>query len=162
VTAVVSDFEEHLGLPDADRARLVAFLGGTIGNLLPAQRAEFLTSLRSRLQPGDAFLLGTDLVKDPDVLVAAYDDAAGVTAAFNKNILSVLNAGLCQPRRPGQVDGRSRHPARLVRCHEGGDAGKTGARRPPSSPPGWCLYGVEVRGMMRKEGDPGWNWWQPT
>ena len=94
VTAVVSDFEEHLGLPDTDGARLAVFLGGTIGNLLPDQRAEFLASLRSRLHPGDAFLLGTDLVKDPEVLVAAYDDPAGVTAAFNKNILSVLNAAL--------------------------------------------------------------------
>jgi L-histidine N-alpha-methyltransferase len=104
VTAVVSDFEEHLGLPDADGARLVAFLGGTIGNLLPAQRAEFLVSLRSRLRPGDAFLLGTDLVKDPAVLVAAYDDAAGVTAAFNKNILLVLNAGLGADFDPGAFD----------------------------------------------------------
>jgi L-histidine N-alpha-methyltransferase len=94
VTAVVSDFEEHLGLPDGGGSRLVAFLGGTIGNLLPGQRAAFLASLRARLQPGDAFLLGTDLVKDPAVLVEAYDDAAGVTAAFNKNILLVLNAGL--------------------------------------------------------------------
>ena len=94
VRAVVSDFEEHLGLPDASGSRLVAFLGGTIGNLVPDQRAAFLASLRSRLRPGDAFLLGTDLVKDPAVLVAAYDDAAGVTAAFNKNILSVLNAAL--------------------------------------------------------------------
>ena len=94
VTAVVSDFEEHLGLPEDSGRRLVVFLGGTIGNLLPGQRAAFLASLRSRLRPGDAFLLGTDLVKDPAVLVAAYDDAAGVTAAFNKNILSVLNAAL--------------------------------------------------------------------
>ena len=93
VTAVVSDFEEHLGLPDGG-SRLVAFLGGTIGNLLPGQRAAFFASLRSRLRPGDAFLLGTDLVKDPAVLVAAYDDPPGVTAAFNKNILLVLNAGL--------------------------------------------------------------------
>src|SRR5215469_13238078 len=94
VTAVVSDFEEHLGLPEDSGSRLVVFLGGTIGNLLPDQRAVFLASLRSRLRPGDAFLLGTDLVKDPAVLVEAYDDAAGVTAAFNKNILLVLNAGL--------------------------------------------------------------------
>ena len=94
VTAVVSDFEEHLGLPDGGEPRLVAFLGGTIGNLIPGQRAEFFASLRARLGPADAFLLGTDLVKDPAVLVAAYDDAAGVTAAFNKNILSVLNSGL--------------------------------------------------------------------
>ena len=104
VTAVVSDFEEHLGLPDDDGARLVAFLGGTIGNLLPDQRAAFLASLRSRLHPGDAFLLGTDLVKDPAVLVEAYDDAAGVTAAFNKNILSVLNAGLGANFDPDEFD----------------------------------------------------------
>ena len=94
VQAVLSDFQEHLGLPEAGGARLVAFLGGTIGNLLPAERAEFLTSLRARLRSGDALLLGTDLVKDPAVLVAAYDDAAGVTAEFNKNILRVLNAEL--------------------------------------------------------------------
>ena len=104
VTAVVSDFEEHLGLPDDDGARLVAFLGGTIGNLLPDQRAEFFASLRSRLRPKDAFLLGTDLVKDPAVLVEAYDDAAGVTAAFNKNILSVLNAGLGANFDPDEFD----------------------------------------------------------
>ena len=92
--AVVSDFEEQLGLPAGGSPKLVAFLGGTIGNLLPEQRASFLASVRSRLSGGDALLLGTDLVKDPAVLVAAYDDAAGVTAAFNKNILSVLNTNL--------------------------------------------------------------------
>ena len=94
VVAVVSDFEEHLGLPAADGARLVAFLGSTIGNLLPAERVAFLARLRSGLSEGDALLLGTDLVKDPAVLVAAYDDPAGVTAAFNKNVLAVLNAEL--------------------------------------------------------------------
>ncbi len=94
VTAVVSDFEEHLGLPAADGARLVAFLGSTIGNLLPAERVAFLARLRSGLSEGDALLLGTDMVKDPAVLVAAYDDPAGVTAAFNKNVLAVLNAEL--------------------------------------------------------------------
>lgn len=72
----------------------MAFLGSTIGNMLPAQRAAFLARVRSRLAPGDAFLLGTDLIKDPRVLAAAYNDAAGVTAAFNKNILAVLNARL--------------------------------------------------------------------
>ena len=92
--AVVSDFEEQLGLPAGGSPKLVAFLGGTIGNLLPEQRAAFLATVRSRLSDGDALLLGTDLVKDPAVLVAAYDDDAGVTAAFNKNILSVLNASL--------------------------------------------------------------------
>jgi len=95
VDAVVSDFEKYLGLPDsAAGPRLVAFLGSTIGNMVPEQRAAFLSRVRSQLLPGDTFLLGTDLVKDPAVLVAAYDDAAGVTAAFNKNVLAVLNAEL--------------------------------------------------------------------
>ncbi len=102
VHAVVADFEEHLGLPAAQATgtagtagpRLVAFLGSTIGNMVPGQRASFLSRVRSQLRPGDTFLLGTDLVKDPAVLVAAYDDAAGVTAAFNKNVLAVLNAEL--------------------------------------------------------------------
>ncbi len=94
VHAVLSDFTEHLGFPEPTGPRLIVFLGGTIGNLLPAERAEFLTSLRAQLRDGDALLLGTDLVKDPAVLVAAYDDAAGVTAEFNKNILRVLNAEL--------------------------------------------------------------------
>ena len=99
VRAVVSDFEEHLGLPaDPDGPgggrRLVALLGSTIGNMMPTQRAAFLARVRAQARPGDAFLLGTDLVKDPSVLVAAYDDSAGVTAAFNKNVLSVLNARL--------------------------------------------------------------------
>ena len=62
--------------------------------MVPAERAAFLRRVRAQLRPGDAFLLGTDLVKDPAVLVAAYDDAAGVTAAFNKNVLAVLNAEL--------------------------------------------------------------------
>src|ERR1700678_250890 len=97
VRAVVSDFEEHLGLPpegDAPAPRLVAFLGSTIGNLLPGQRASFLARVRAELRPGDFFLLGTDLVKDPATLVAAYDDSSGVTADFNKNVLAVLNAEL--------------------------------------------------------------------
>src|SRR5208282_1058756 len=97
VRAVVSDFEEHLGLPagdDAPAPRLVAFLGSTIGNLLPDQRAAFLTRVRDSLRPGDFFLLGTDLVKDAATLIAAYDDASGVTAEFNKNLLAVLNAEL--------------------------------------------------------------------
>ena len=95
--AVVADFEEHLAcLPARDGAepRLVAFLGSTIGNMVPVERAAFLRRVRGELRPGDTFLLGTDLVKDPAVLVAAYDDAAGVTAAFNKNVLAVLNAEL--------------------------------------------------------------------
>ena len=109
VHAVVSDFEQYLGLEQppsasgegtAPRAegttgpRLVAFLGSTIGNMVPAERTAFLGRVRASLRPGDSFLLGTDLVKDVAVLVAAYDDSAGVTAAFNKNVLAVLNAEL--------------------------------------------------------------------
>ena len=91
VHAVVADFGQHLAeLPRGQRC-LVAFLGSTIGNLPPAERFAFLAAVRAFLRPGDALLLGTDLVKDPAVLVAAYDDAAGVTAQFNRNILRVLN-----------------------------------------------------------------------
>ncbi|PRH78944.1 L-histidine N(alpha)-methyltransferase [Streptomyces solincola] len=90
VHALVADFTRGLALPGTPGPRLVAFLGGTIGNLLPEERAMFLRSVRTLLAPGDALLMGTDLVKDEATLVAAYDDAAGVTAAFNKNVLSVL------------------------------------------------------------------------
>jgi L-histidine N-alpha-methyltransferase len=94
VHAVLADFEHHLDrLPEGGR-RMVAFLGGTVGNLLPAARREFLAELRRGLTPGDSLLLGTGLVTDPDVLVSAYDDAAGVTAAFNLNVLSVLRREL--------------------------------------------------------------------
>ncbi|HEY4397100.1 MAG TPA: L-histidine N(alpha)-methyltransferase, partial [Acidimicrobiia bacterium] len=88
VHAVVGDFEHHLDRLPRDGTRLVAFLGSTIGNLDPDGRARFYRSLASGLVPGDALLLGTDLVKDTRRLVAAYDDAAGVTAAFNRNVLS--------------------------------------------------------------------------
>lgn len=94
VHAVVGDFHHHLDrLPTTGRT-LVAFLGGTIGNLLPDDRRRFLADLDRRLQAGDSLLLGTDLVKDAGTLVAAYDDAAGVTAEFNRNVLSVLNREL--------------------------------------------------------------------
>jgi dimethylhistidine N-methyltransferase/ergothioneine biosynthesis protein EgtC len=94
VHGVVGDFTEHLGLLPGEPPRLVAFLGGTIGNLLPDERAKFLRALRDVLLPGEWLLLGTDLVKDPAVLVQAYDDAAGVTAEFNRNVLRVLNREL--------------------------------------------------------------------
>jgi len=94
VQAVVGDFVHHAGrLPGGGR-RLVAFLGGTIGNLEPSERASLLADLAGGLEPGDALLLGTDLVKDPARLVAAYDDGAGVTAEFNKNLLHMLNREL--------------------------------------------------------------------
>ncbi|MEU3295033.1 L-histidine N(alpha)-methyltransferase [Streptomyces longwoodensis] len=94
VHALIADFTRPLELPDTPGPRLVAFLGGTIGNLLPAERARFLAAVRALLAPGDALLLGTDLVKDEQVLVRAYDDAAGVTAAFNKNVLAVVDREL--------------------------------------------------------------------
>ena len=94
VHAVVADFEQHLDRLPAGGRRMVAFLGGTIGNLVPDERAAFLRDVRANLVPGDTLLLGTDLVKSPEVLVPAYDDAAGVTAQFNKNVLHVLNREL--------------------------------------------------------------------
>ncbi|WP_158885672.1 L-histidine N(alpha)-methyltransferase [Amycolatopsis anabasis] len=94
VHGVVGDFTEHLELLPGARPRLVAFLGGTIGNFLPAERSKFLRSVRDVLDEGEWLLLGTDLVKNPDVLIRAYDDAAGVTAEFNRNVLRVINARL--------------------------------------------------------------------
>ncbi|MFD5625295.1 L-histidine N(alpha)-methyltransferase [Streptomyces sp. NPDC127072] len=104
VHALIADFTGGLALPGTPGPRLVAFLGGTIGNLLPAERAAFLASVRTLLSPGDALLLGTDLVKDESVLVAAYDDAAGVTAAFNKNVLNVVNRELGADFDPDAFD----------------------------------------------------------
>ncbi|WP_328835960.1 L-histidine N(alpha)-methyltransferase [Streptomyces europaeiscabiei] len=94
VHALIADFTAGLELPGTPGPRLVAFLGGTIGNLVPVERAAFLAAVRALLAPGDALLLGTDLVKDAAVLVAAYDDAAGVTAEFNKNVLNVVDREL--------------------------------------------------------------------
>ena len=91
---MVGDFERHLELIPREGRRVVAFLGSTIGNLAPEPRATFLADIAHGLDPGDAFLLGTDLVKDTTRLVAAYDDAAGVTADFNRNVLRVVNREL--------------------------------------------------------------------
>jgi L-histidine N-alpha-methyltransferase len=94
VHGVVGDFEQHLGhIPDGER-RLFAFLGGTIGNLFPAERAAFLRRMRALMGPTDGLLIGTDLVKDRSVLEAAYNDSEGVTAEFNRNVLRVVNEGL--------------------------------------------------------------------
>jgi L-histidine Nalpha-methyltransferase len=94
IAAVCGDFEEHLSeIPDGGR-RLFVFMGSTIGNLTTEPRAEFLTTLAGVMRPGDSLLLGTDLVKDTGRLVAAYDDAAGVTARFNRNVLAVINREL--------------------------------------------------------------------
>jgi L-histidine Nalpha-methyltransferase len=94
IDLIRADFTAHLGQLPIPGQRLVAFLGSTIGNFEPAPRARFLTELRSELEPGEHLLLGTDLVKPTTVLVPAYDDAAGVTAAFNLNLLQVLNTRL--------------------------------------------------------------------
>ena len=94
VRPVAADYEQHLHLlPSGDRT-LVAFLGGTIGNMPPAARIGFLGGLRAVLGDDGFVLLGADLVKDPGRLVRAYDDAAGVTAEFDKNVLRVLNREL--------------------------------------------------------------------
>jgi L-histidine N-alpha-methyltransferase len=95
VHGVVGDFATQLAaLPPARHRRLVVFLGGTIGNFRPPAARDFLRRLGSRMQPGEHLLLGTDLVKDRAALEAAYDDAAGVTAEFNRNALRVLNRKL--------------------------------------------------------------------
>ena len=95
VHGVVGDFERHLKhLPAAAGPRLVPFLGGTIGNFPPGSRRGFLRKLARTLGPDGHLLLGTDLVKDPLVIEAAYDDSAGVTAQFNLNVLHVLNREL--------------------------------------------------------------------
>jgi len=95
VRGLVCDFEEHLErIPAGKGARMIAFLGGTVGNLYPRRRHEFLERIAALLGPGDHILLGTDLVKDSARLEAAYDDSAGVTAEFNKNVLEVLNREL--------------------------------------------------------------------
>jgi len=95
VHGIVGDVERHLEhLPQPIGPRVLAFLGGTVGNFLPGERRRFLRDLAGRLGPDDHLLLGTDLVKDPAVLEAAYNDAAGVTAAFNRNVLTVMNREL--------------------------------------------------------------------
>ena len=95
VHGIVGDFERHLQhLPRPLGPRLVAFLGGTIGNFTPGSRRRFLRGLAKAMGPEDHLLLGTDLVKDPAVIEAAYDDSEGVTAAFNRNVLHVVNREL--------------------------------------------------------------------
>jgi len=95
VHGVIGDLERHLDrVPPAVGPRIVAFLGGTIGNFPPGSRRRVLREIGRLLGPEDHLLMGTDLVKDPEVLEAAYDDAQGVTADFNRNVLRVLNREL--------------------------------------------------------------------
>ncbi len=96
VEPIAAEYGEALvqiGQHEASR-RLVLFLGSSIGNFEPDEQAALLRTAHDALQPGDAFLLGTDLVKDPATLTAAYNDASGVTAMFNKNILTNLSSQL--------------------------------------------------------------------
>ena len=94
VQAQIADFDDDFDLPGSPGSRLVVFLGSTIGNFTAGPRADFLARLSAALDPGDCLLLGADLVKDAGRLVRAYDDDAGVTAAFNRNLLDVLNREL--------------------------------------------------------------------
>jgi L-histidine N-alpha-methyltransferase len=115
VHGVIGDFERHLDrIPAAVGPRIVAFLGGTIGNFPPGSRRRVLREIRELLSPGDHLLMGTDLVKDPAVLEAAYDDAQGLTAEFNRNLLSVLNRELDAAFDPQDFD----HVALFDREHE--------------------------------------------
>jgi L-histidine N-alpha-methyltransferase len=135
VHGVVGDFDHHLGLLPGGGRRLVAFLGGTIGNFMPDERKRFLVELVSGLEPGDGLLLGTDLVKDVGRLEAAYDDAAGVTAEFNRNVLLVVNDALGADFDPSRFQhvaffdldnewiemrlrSRSTHAVRVPRCDD--------------------------------------------
>jgi L-histidine N-alpha-methyltransferase len=115
VHGVLGDFERHLGaLPAPDGPRLTAFLGGTIGNFLPGSRRRFLRAIARTLRPQDRLVLGVDLVKDPAVLEAAYNDAGGITAAFSRNVLAVINREL-----RGDFDLRAfEHVAFYDRYHE--------------------------------------------
>ena len=94
IAPFVGDFDRDLAAIPASGRRTIAFIGSTIGNLEPSARANFLTQVGVALRPGDTFLLGTDLVKDADRLQRAYDDASGVTADFNRNVLMVVNREL--------------------------------------------------------------------
>ena len=102
---IIGDFTLHLEhLPDHHQTRLVAFLGGTFGNFSGMERGKFLRDLRDSLRSGDWFLVGADLVKDPEVILAAYNDAAGITAEFNRNVLHVLNDRLDADFEPGEFE----------------------------------------------------------
>jgi len=109
VHGLVADFEPGLPpLPSAAR-RLVGYLGSSIGNFVPPADARFLRAVAARLQPGDCLLLGVDQVKDVAVLEAAYDDAAGVTAEFNRNVLRVINRTLDADFVPEEFDHVARY-----------------------------------------------------
>ncbi|HEU4905371.1 MAG TPA: L-histidine N(alpha)-methyltransferase [Solirubrobacterales bacterium] len=116
IRGLVCDFEhDHERIPNGGGGRLVAFLGGTIGNLFPDARRDFLARIGALLEPGDRILLGTDLVKETERLEAAYDDAGGVTAEFNKNVLLVLNRELGGDFDPDRFEHVARYDAGAAR-----------------------------------------------
>jgi L-histidine Nalpha-methyltransferase len=129
VHGVIGDFQRHLArVPQSDGTpRLVALLGGTIGNFPPGTRRALLRDIAGVLGPDDRLLLGTDLVKDPAVIEAAYDDSAGVTAEFNRNVLHVINRELEADFMPEAFD----HVAFFDRRHEWVEM-RLRARRPCS------------------------------
>ncbi|MQA73327.1 MAG: L-histidine N(alpha)-methyltransferase [Solirubrobacterales bacterium] len=104
VHGVICDYETHLERVPREEGALIAFLGGTIGNFRPGPRRSFLARIATLMYPGDRFLLGTDLVKGQGVLEAAYNDSAGITAEFNRNVLSVLNRELEADFEPEQFE----------------------------------------------------------
>jgi L-histidine N-alpha-methyltransferase len=116
VDGVIGDFERHLAsVPASDSGpRIVALLGGTIGNFPPGSRRRVLREIGRLLGPEDRLLLGTDLVKDPSLIEAAYDDSAGITAEFNRNVLHVINRELDADFSPDAFD----HVAFFDRKHE--------------------------------------------
>jgi len=138
VHGLIGDFERHLDrLPPARGPRLVAFLGGTIGNLDPAERHRFLRIVAGLLGDDDHLLLGTDLIKDRATLEAAYDDAAGVTAEFNRNVLLVLNRelGPTSIPRPSTTSPSSTPRTNGSRCAcARASAGRGAARDWPGGP----------------------------
>lgn len=103
IEPVVADFTDRLDFAHGNR-RMVAFLGGTLGNLYPPERAQFLAQVRSALTPGDYLLLGVDLVKDPDRIIAAYSDSEGITEQFILNIVSVLAHEVGLPLEPADFE----------------------------------------------------------
>ena len=118
IQGFVGDFDHSLGRllgRPSDHARIIAFLGGTIGNFTPEKRREFLVTLRAGLREGDRVLIGLDLVKDKRILEAAYNDEAGVTARFNRNMIRVINRRLGAGLDPGLFSHRAFYDADLER-----------------------------------------------
>ena len=173
VRGLVCDFEHDLErIPNGGDGRLVAFLGGTIGNLYPDARRDFLARIAALLEPGDRILLGTDLVKESSRLEAAYNDSQGVTSEFNKNVLRVLNrelgadfdlacfehvarydSGRDPHGHPPALAGRADRAARRARP-DGAlrvPRRRCGPRSPPSSPASG-LEGVYREAGLRPDG----------